>query len=148
MTIYFPVFPKFAARPRATVTLAAAFSNITPSLAIIKPQLGWKTTAGCGDRQAGPYSRFALNLSAATAKSAKPAPCKTHRRQKTGCDEQDAPLIEEMRHMLVKRKANSLHAAARMVASDGSKVAGVCDLESKVLRLVDGYWEKYGDTDP
>jgi hypothetical protein len=91
---------------------------------------------------------LAKALRKATTKSAKPLLCKTGRRQKTGCEEQDAPLIEEMRHMLVKRKANSLHAAARMVASDGSKVAGVCDLESKVLRLVDGYWEKYGDTDP
>ena len=80
----------------------------------------------------------------ATAKPAKPPPGKTGRRQETGYDKQDAPLIEDMHRKLEEVKANSCHAAARMVAGDGSKVAGISDLDFKILRLVDGYREKYG----
>jgi hypothetical protein len=70
------------------------------------------------------------------------------RNRDSGYDKQDAPLIEDMRRLLVEHKTTSPRAAARMVAGDGSIVAGVCDLDSKVLRLVDGYRKAYGDTDP
>ena len=80
----------------------------------------------------------AAMMAKAEQRPAKPAPG-------NGYDKQDAPLIEEMHRLMVERKAKSSHAAARMVAGDGSEVAGVSDLNSKVLRLVDGHRETYGE---
>ncbi len=53
-------------------------------------------------------------------------------------------LVEEMHSLIVGHMARSRLAAARMVAGDGSKVAGLGDLESKIRCLVDDYKEKYG----
>ena len=95
------------------------------------------------DKQRDAKRIAAAMMGKAEKRPAKPAVGKAGRPFGTGYDKQDAPLIEEMPRLIVEGKASSGHAAARVVAGDGSKVAGVSDLDSKVLRLVDGYGETY-----
>ncbi len=95
------------------------------------------------DKQRDAKRIAAAMMGNAEQRPAKPPVGKAGRPFGTGYDKQDAPLIEEMHRLIVEGKASSGHAAARVVVGDGSKVAGVSDLDSKVLRLVDGYGETY-----